>query len=152
MLTVSFSRTWRWRDSLDRRNFHFQRRGRRGCGSLHVNAYSLKPPAYLDNQAAAANVDRTQEFQVTWTGGNPGSYVYISGGSTSAARVLGSYLCLAPAVARQFTVPSYVLLSTPAGSGGVVVQNSISSTFSAGGLDLTNAIADVSFSTVATYR
>lgn len=132
--------------------FTFNGAGGADVGSFTTTLTLSNPLLTWTNQAAAANIDRTQGFPITWSGGNPGSYVYISGGSTSAAGVLGTYLCLAPADAHQFRVPAYVLLSIPAGSGGAVVQNSISSTFSASGLDLTNAIADVSFSVTATYR
>lgn len=132
--------------------FTFNGGGGTDVGPFTTTLTLANPLLTWTNQAAAANIDRAQGFPVTWSGGNPGSYVYISGGATSAAGVLGTYLCMAPADARQFTVPAYVLLGIPEGSGGAVVQNTISSTFSASGLDLTNAIADVSFSTAATYR
>lgn len=97
------------------------------------------------NQDAAANVTRSQGLTVTWTGGAPGSYVYISG-SAANQLVSGSYTCFAPISAGQFTVPSYVLLGLPAGNGTTTVQNSTNvGTFSAAGLDFGGTLGSVSF-------
>ena len=75
------------------------------------------------NQSAAATISRSGGLPVTWTGGSPGSYVIISGGSASGGAT-GAYTCIAPQSALTFTVPSYVLLGLPAGTGSTTVTNS----------------------------
>jgi len=78
--------------------------------------------------------------RLTWTGGAAGSYVSITG--TSSATVNGQsvsmgFTCLAPVAAQQFTIPSSVLLSLPAGSGSLSVGDYTNlSLFTAPGLDL----------------
>ena len=104
------------------------------------------------NQASAANVARSQGFTATWTGGTPGSYVIITGTSASGSTT-GSYTCYAPQSAGTFTVPSYILLGLPAGSGTTAVQNSTNvTTFSATGLDFGGALGNVQFSVNTTYN
>ena len=73
---------------------------------------------------------------VAWTGGNPGTYVYITGVSTSTPLgVQAGFTCLAAVDAQQFTVPAYVLLGLPASVGGKGLQNNVYSTLTATGLD-----------------
>ena len=104
------------------------------------------------NQAAAANVGRSQGFTATWSGGTPGSYVLITGTSASGSTT-GSYTCYAPQSAGTFTVPSYILLGLPAGSGTTAVQNSTNVTaFSATGLDFGGALGNVQFSVNTAYN
>ena len=66
--------------------------------------------------------------------------------------MVGGFTCLAPVEAGQFSVPSYILLALPTGSGGTVVQNNVYGSFSATGLDTGVALADVSFSVTSTYN
>ena len=104
------------------------------------------------NQAAAATVARSQSFTATWSGGTPGSYVLITGTSTSGS-ASGSYTCYAPQSAGTFTVPSYILLGLPAGSGTTSVQNSTNVTaFSATGLDFGGALGNVQFQVNSNYN
>jgi hypothetical protein len=104
------------------------------------------------NQNAAATVNRTQGLTVTWTGGSPGSYVFISGNATSGT-ASGSFSCYAPQSAGTFTVPSYILLGLPSGSGNTSVQNSTNLvTFTASGLDFGAAFGSVGFSVNSTYN
>ena len=105
------------------------------------------------NQSAAATVDRAQGLPVTWTGGNPGTYVFITG--TSGATGLGlvrGFTCMAPVDGGRFTVPSFILLGLPAGNGGTGLQNDIYGSLPATGLDISLALAGVSFSIASTYR
>ena len=87
------------------------------------------------NQSAAATIDRTQGLLYTWTGGLPGTYVLLGGTSTGSG-VTAGFSCKVAVEAGQFTVPSYILLGLPAGSGGASIQqHDTDSTFSATGLD-----------------
>jgi uncharacterized protein (TIGR03437 family) len=122
-------------------------------GSFTSTVTLSNPILNWTNQGAAATVDRTQGLLVTWTGGNPGTSVVISGTSTSTASgVIAGFGCRVAAEKGQFTVPSYILQGLPAGSGGVNVQNDVFSTLSATGLDSTSAGGTISFSQAATIR
>ena len=104
------------------------------------------------NQNAAANFDRIQALSVNWSGGAANSYVIITGTSASGS-VTATYTCYAPQSAGQFTVPSYILLGLPAGTGSTEVENSTSiGTFSASGLDFGGALGAVSFMVNSTYN
>lgn len=115
------------------------------------------PNPLLDwtNQSAAATVVRANGLPVTWTGGAAGTYVIISG-SSSNGTASGGFTCLAPVGAQSFTVPSYVLETLPATSGGagsVAVGNeTIPSSFSATGLNTGIALGFVDFSVKSTYQ
>jgi hypothetical protein len=54
--------------------------------------------------------------------------------------------------AGQFTVPPYILLGIPSGSGGVNLQNAISAPFSASGLDQALADGTISYNVPSTYQ
>ena len=100
-------------------------------------------PLVWTNQNSITAVDRSQPVTVTWTGGVPGTYVLIGGGSTTIS-VSASFICYASVEAGRFTVPPYVLLAMPAASGGINLLNQGNpQTFSATGLDLTFAVAEV---------
>jgi uncharacterized protein (TIGR03437 family) len=128
-----------------------------GTGTGAVGAFTAtvnfpNPLLSWTNQAAAATVARGQGFTATWSGGTPGSYVLITGTSVSGT-ASGSYTCYAPQSAGTFTVPSYILLGLPAGTGTTAVQNSTNiTTFSATGLDFGGALGNVQFSVNSTYN
>jgi hypothetical protein len=130
--------------------FTFKGSGGADVGSFTSTLTLTSPLISWTNQSAAATIDRTRGLDVTWTGGNPGSYVFITGTSASGTLVAG-YTCVVAAEARQFTVPSYILLGLPAGNGGTQVQNYISAPLAASGLDISMAIADITFSVTSTY-
>jgi len=131
--------------------FTFKGSGGADVGSF-TSALTLSNPLITwTNQGAVASVDRTQGLTVAWTGGNPGTYVYITGGSGTAGTT-GSFTCLAPVDAGQFTVPSYILLSLPAGNGSVGIQNIIFSPLSAAGLDIGSGTASIGQTAAASYR
>jgi hypothetical protein len=133
----------------------------RGAGGADVGAFTStvelsNPLMTWTNQSAAATIDKLQGLTVTWTGGNPGTFVSISG-SASTANSGGSgpaagFNCLAPVGDGRFTVPSYILLGLPSGPGGVVVQNIIYSSLSASGLDIGLALGTISYSATSAYR
>jgi uncharacterized protein (TIGR03437 family) len=105
------------------------------------------------NQSAATTIVRAQGLTVTWTGGNPGTFVFIGGDMIVSGVILG-YGCLSAVEAGQFTVPSYILLGFPAGSGGTVVNNTFGSTFSATGLDAATSELNgqIQYSMPSTYN
>jgi uncharacterized protein (TIGR03437 family) len=115
-------------------------------GSANVQPFSVTVsdpnPLVWTNQSAITAVDRTQPLTVTWSGGIPGTYVQIGGGST-IVNASATFLCIAPVEAGQFTIPSYVLLASPASSGGInLINQSAPVTFAASGLGQTTAVAE----------
>ena len=130
----------------------------KGTGGADVGPFTstitfANPLLTWTNQSAAATVDRSQGLTVTWTGGNPGTYVFITGTSTSVKPVVtGGFTCLAHVDAGQFTVPSYILSALPAGSGGTLLQNEVPSTLTASGLDIATAGGDITSSIASTYK
>jgi uncharacterized protein (TIGR03437 family) len=104
------------------------------------------------NQAAGATVTRSQGALVTWTGGAPGTLVYISGASSSGS-ANGSFVCYAPQSALQFTVPAYVLDTLPAGHGSLSVENITQyKTFTAPGIDFGTAFGFTGIMINSTYQ
>ena len=123
----------------------FTFKGTGGTGSTAVGAFTAavtfpNPALTWTNQNAAASVTRASGLPVTWTGGASGTYVIINGNSSSTAGAYASFTCIAPLSAGQFTVPSYITMALPAGTGSVTVENSTNyQTFSASGIN--NGIA-----------
>ncbi len=75
---------------------------------------TLPAPLAWTNQSSITSVNRSQGITVTWTGGDPGTYVSVSGSTTEANSLMGSYFnCSAPVAAGTFTVPAAVLLTLP---------------------------------------
>jgi uncharacterized protein (TIGR03437 family) len=131
-----------------------------GTGGATVGQFSttlnFPSPLVWTNMSSVSTISRSQGVPVTWTGGGAGSYVVIGGGSTATVggqQVTVSFTCAAPASAGQFTVPSYILLALPAGSGTLAVDNySNPQTFTATGLDIGYQFAGSSVSINATYN
>ncbi len=133
--------------------FTFKGSGGADVGSFTSTITFTNPLLTWTNTNVAANIDRSQDLTVTWTGGNPGSYVYITGTSEDLKTfVVGGYTCLAIADAGHFTVPSYILSALPAGKGGTALQNQVQAPLVASGLDIAIAIGDISFSTPSTVN
>jgi hypothetical protein len=126
-----------------------------GSGGADVVSFTstvtFSNPILNPNLTAAATIDRTQGLLVTWTGGNPGTTVII-GGTSTGSEVTAGYSCRVDVAAGQFTVPSYILLGLPAGSGGVSIQNAVFSTLSARGLDAGSAGGTIYFNAPGTFR
>ncbi|MCU1338489.1 MAG: repeat containing protein, partial [Bryobacterales bacterium] len=128
-----------------------------GTAGTQVGAFTAtvtfpNPLLAWTNQSAAATVGRSQGLTVSWTGGAPGTYVVITGSSVSGT-ASGSYACYAPQSAGSFTVPSYVLLGLPSGTGSTTVQNSTSlGSFTATGLDFGLTLGTDSFMVNSTYN
>lgn len=106
-----------------------------GSGGADVGAISnasiaLAAPITWTNMDSITNVNRTQGQPITWSGGNPNTFVEISGISmylvgtdTSSAEVVG-FTCTAPVSAGNFTIPAAVLMQLPPSSasiGGITI-------------------------------
>ncbi len=128
-----------------------------GSGGADVGPFTstltvASPNFKWTNESAAATIDRTQGLMYTWTGGLPGTYVLLGGTSTGSG-VTAGFSCKAPVEAGQFTVPSYILLGLPAGSGGASIQqHDTDSSFSATGLDFGGVTAVIEYSVAATIK
>jgi uncharacterized protein (TIGR03437 family) len=128
-----------------------------GSGGADVGPFTStltisNPNFNWTNQIAATTIDRTQGLLYTWTGGLPRTYVLLGGTSTGSG-VTAGYSCKVAVEAGQFTVPSYILLGLPAGSGGASIQqHDTDSSFSATGLDLGGVTAVIEFSVAATIK
>ncbi|MGB6943170.1 MAG: hypothetical protein WBE37_12285 [Bryobacteraceae bacterium] len=137
--------------------FTFQGSGGADVGPFTAVIDFSNPILSWTNPEVATTIDRSQNLKVTWTGGNPDSYVYVTGVSTSKATsttpsVTLGFTCLVKASDGQVTVPSYILSALPPGSGGTAIQNDIYAQFSASGLDITSADGEVSFRNNSTYK
>jgi uncharacterized protein (TIGR03437 family) len=127
-----------------------------GSGGADVGPFTstltiAKPNFSWTNPSAAATIDRTQGLLYTWTGGLPGTYVLLGG--TSTGSVTAGYSCKVAVEAGQFTVPSYILLGLPAGSGGASIQqHDTDAGFSATGLDDAGVSAVIEFSVAGTVK
>jgi hypothetical protein len=106
---------------------------------------SLTTPLVWTNRPAAAGIDRAKGQLITWSGGMPGSYVYIVGstplfigGPTAGGTTINvQFVCSAPLAAGQFTVPAAALESLPpTANGNLYVASGSIQQFSAPGLDL----------------
>ncbi len=134
----------------------------KGSGSADVGPFTSvlefsNPLLSWTNPGVAATIDRSQNLTVTWTGGNTGSYVFVTGVSTSkpttaTPSVEAGFTCLAKAGDGKFTVPSYILSALPPGKGGIGIQNDFYEKLSASGLDISSAIGEIGFSSVATFQ
>jgi hypothetical protein len=122
-------------------SFTFQGAGGPDIGPFTVSVSDTSPLVWT-NQSSIAAVNRSQGLTVNWTGGVPGTYVEIGGGTTTIS-ASAQFLCFAPASAGTFTVPPYVLLALPPGSGSVLLLNqSLPQTFGASGLNQSYAVAE----------
>jgi uncharacterized protein (TIGR03437 family) len=106
-------------------SFTFSGKGGKDVGQFTVN---LNFPTGLvwTNLSAASAVNRSDGITLIWTGGAPQTWVTISGLSTAAGiggNVSAGFSCNIPVSAGQFTVPSWVLLAIPAGTGSLSIQN-----------------------------
>ena len=125
-------------------------------GSVDVKPFSVTvsdpQPLVWTNQTAITAVDRTTPVTVTWSGGIPGTYVQIGGGSTVVS-ASATFLCIAPVEAGTFTIPAYVLEATPVGSGGInLINQSAPVYFPASGLGVTFAVAETESSISVPFK
>jgi uncharacterized protein (TIGR03437 family) len=137
-------------------------------GSFTANL-TLPAPLVWTNQSSITAVDRSKGVTVTWSGGDQGGYVQITGSSFistgGSSAVSTTFTCTAKTSDGTFTVPSIVLLALPPSgsisSGGISVAlpGSLSvsgvsaiSSFKASGLDFGSVTSLVSTSSSVTYQ
>ena len=94
-----------------------------GGGGADVPAFTStvtlpSPPLTFDNIDSFGGVlDRTQGVTVKWSGGDPSSFVNITGNSINVngnVTLIGGFACSEHVSAGQFTVPAFVTLALPA--------------------------------------
>ena len=121
---------------------------------------TIPAPLVWTNQGSITSVNRSQGPTVTWTGGDPGTYVSIAGSSVaSSGSPVGSYFnCSAPVSAGTFTIPAAVLLSLPpssivSASSFLRVGNTTNArNFTVSGVDIGIISGGWSFTTNLTYQ
>jgi uncharacterized protein (TIGR03437 family) len=138
--------------------------GSGGAGANRVGPFqtsiTLAQPLVWTNMDAITAVTRSAGQEVTWTGGDPAGYVIIVGSSTnSSTRVGASFVCTERTTAGRFVIPSYVLLTLPASSGGQTSADALSVMsasnpvkFTAEGLDAGYVMSMIMNSKTLTYR
>jgi uncharacterized protein (TIGR03437 family) len=133
-------------------SFTFNGSGGKDVGPLTATVTLSSPIFSWTNMLTTTSVTRSSGVTVNWQGGAPGTWVEISGYSDGNQAGAGFY-CLANQSALQFTVPSWVTLSLPAGSGELDVINvSNPVKFSATGLSFGYAYAEVDNLTEIPYN
>ena len=130
--------------------------GPNSIGNFSVNFTMPQMVTWTNQSAVASGVSRSAGQQITWSGGDPSTYVSISGMST-AQGVAGMFICLERASAGQFTVPAYVLQTLPATTGDnigtlMVGGTSASQRFTARDLDAGYITASSVTQQSVTYR
>ena len=100
-----------------------------GSGGRDVGAFrstlTLPPSLTWENMAGVANITRSAGQEITWSGGDPAGFVYITGGSTNG-NLYGGFVCLERTSARRFNIPGYVLLNLPPTTGDDIGLLSVS--------------------------
>ena len=122
-------------------------------GAFNTSINFPTPLLNWTNQAGGSTVVRSQGVVVNWSGGEPGTYVFISGNSSSGS-ASSYFVCFAPVAAGTFTVPAYVLATLPASTGGglEVANQTAAQSFTATGLDYGYAVGEVAYSINTTYQ
>lgn len=115
-----------------------------GSGGTDIGTFTasinFQSPLTLTNQNALANIDRTQDTTITWTGGFTNGDVQVEGDVGNQNGTVRFY-CHAPSSAGQLTIPSSILLAMPPGGGDMVVTNvTAAQPVTATGLDVGFAI------------
>ena len=87
--------------------------GGKDIGAFKV-AFSVPNPIVWTNQGSIATVHRSQGVTLEWTGGDPNTYVVISGSSSLKSSGIGTWFtCTAPVSAGKFTIPPSMLFALP---------------------------------------
>ena len=129
-----------------------------GSGGSDVGAFqgqvTAPPPIVWTNAASITSVNRSQGVTVTWTGGDPNGFVYVSGNSILAQGNGAMFTCTAPASAGTFTVPPMVTMALPASSSGGLTLMGVSApaSFTAPGIDIGLATASSGVSQPETFQ
>jgi uncharacterized protein (TIGR03437 family) len=89
--------------------------------------FNIPVPFVWTNENSILAVRRSQGLTVQWSGGDPNTYVIISGRSGLANSTIGaSFTCTAPTSAGQFTVPPSMLFSLPVGATALPLNGTLS--------------------------
>ncbi len=137
-----------------------------GTGGPQVGAFSASltvPPAFTWNeQKTLADVDLNQSLTVTWGGGDPDSYVVVTGTALDLDSVFTIFACTERVSVGRITIPRDVLASMipspvnpnfPAPTGQMIVYNyAPPEKFSAQGVDNGNIGYFVGYTTMLHYR
>jgi len=119
-----------------------------GPGGADIGAFSvpMSIPQWVTwtNRDAITSVPLSQNLNITWTGGDPGSYVAILGASATSNQIGAAFLCTEKTSVGHFTVPVEVLMSLPqsaifqgSSTGYLAVSNSgVPVRFQASGCDV----------------
>jgi uncharacterized protein (TIGR03437 family) len=145
-----------------------------GPGGPDVGAFTanlnVPQPLNWTNESSITTVTRANGQLITWTGGAAGSTVQIVGSSfvfgsnpNGSDSVGATFSCTAQQSALQFTIPAPVLLSLPASiamsiggisfpTGSLAVENVVTGTFTAPGIDYGFTSSNVEISEPVTYQ
>jgi hypothetical protein len=128
-----------------------------GSGGTDVGPFTstltyTNPVFNWTNESAVTTVSKSAGFTVTWTGGNAGSDVVVTGSAGNLLAGNSGFTCRARVEAGQLTVPGYILLGLPAGSGSINAQSSVSGTLTAPGLDQGVSQGGISFNVPTTFQ
>jgi uncharacterized protein (TIGR03437 family) len=114
--------------SLTPGQYTFSANGGADVGAFTA-AYSMLAPFLWTNAFYNHDtVNRAAGVTVQWAGGDPEGYVVVGGnslllGSTTTTSGTVAFACTARVSDGSFTVPPYVLLSLPTGSGALTVYS-----------------------------
>ena len=137
-------------------SFPFHGGGGKDVGAFDTSVTFPNPLLTWTNQSNDATVTRSSGVLFTWTGGAPGTLVFMTGnssGTVNGQQVSASFTCIAPQSALQFQVPSYVTDVLPAGNGNLSIANYTQfTTFKPSGLDLAIAAGFTSDQINSTYQ
>ncbi len=133
-----------------------------GPGGKDVGSFSVKItfPDTLNwtNEKSISSITESKGQSITWTGGATGTFVVI-GGESSTSPPLGEipqsvvFECFVPVGNQQFTIPSYVLLALPKGSGSLGITNTATPVgFTATGIGHGVALASDTIDESVTYK
>jgi len=85
----------------------------KGTGGLNVGVFSapitVANPFTWTNRGTISTVSRSQNLEITWTGGDPTSYVVVTGSTTNMTNAVSSFSCLERASVGRLTVPRDML-------------------------------------------
>jgi uncharacterized protein (TIGR03437 family) len=129
-----------------------------GSGGKDVGPFSVTVnfPTVLTwtNENSISTVTESQGQLITWTGGAPGTYLDITGNSSSGdGSASADFICLVPVNDQQFTIPSYVLSVLPPGNGQLGIYNATNPvSFTATGINYGTGASGFSSSENVTYQ
>ncbi len=100
--------------------------GGAAVGSFNANVNIPAPITWTNQTTVIKNpIPRSQDLTITWSGGDPSSFVNITGVASTTSNPAGpqpsepggTFTCIAPVSAGQFVVPSVVLQALPSTVG-----------------------------------